>query len=287
MIRHIAILFAVFWSGSARADDPIRAAKVGDVYEITMVRKSEEQRGDQGSGSSFDRDTIIERVVAVRTDGLELEYDLPESAEPAERRSNWQLPAVVFKPNVGPLRLLNGPALEARVDAWLKAGRMTRENCGRWIFTWNAFRIECDPQSILGWVNRFDLRPAGLLEGAPYRDDRALEPMPWTRRDAAGGPVFALELKVDPETVRKSRAEADVVTGEIMREPTTFEAAMRKRQREAISGTISITIAADPQGNVRRRTTVVKTMIKAPDERAETETTTETVQRRRIAGPTG
>jgi hypothetical protein len=45
------------------------APQVGDTYEITL-----------SAGSSHDKDTIIERVIGLRADGVELEYDLPKAA---------------------------------------------------------------------------------------------------------------------------------------------------------------------------------------------------------------
>ena len=133
----------------ARAGALPLAPQVGDTYEITLTRDSAQQGSHGSSGSSHDKDTIIERVIGLRADGLELQYDLPSAATADERAGNWQFPARVFKPFGGPAQLLNGPELEARVDGWLKAAGWPRTVCGHWIFTWNAFRIECDPQSVL------------------------------------------------------------------------------------------------------------------------------------------
>jgi hypothetical protein len=112
----------------ARAGALPLAPQVGDTYEITQTRDS--ARGGSGSsGSSQDKDTIIERVTGLRADGLELLYDLPDAATADERAGNWQFPA--------------------RVDGWLKAAGWSRSVCGHWIFTWTAIRIECDPQSVI------------------------------------------------------------------------------------------------------------------------------------------
>src|SRR5690349_16872844 len=139
----------------ARAGAPPLAPQVGDTYEITMTRESAQQDSHGSSGSSHDKDTIIEQVIGLRADGLELEYDLPNTATADERARDWQLPARVFKPFGGPAQLLNGAELEARVEAWLKAAGWLRTVCGHWIFTWDAFRIECDPHSVLKIVESF------------------------------------------------------------------------------------------------------------------------------------
>jgi hypothetical protein len=87
------------------------APQVGDTYEITLTRDSAQLGSDRSAGSSHDKDTIIERVIGLRADGVELEYDLPKAATTEERAGNWQFPAQVFKPFDGPARLLNSPNL--------------------------------------------------------------------------------------------------------------------------------------------------------------------------------
>ena len=93
----------------ARAGALPPASQVGDTYEITLARDSAQQGSDRSSGSSRDKDTIIERVIGLRADGLELQYDLPDAVTADERARNWQFPARVFKPFGGPAQLLNGP----------------------------------------------------------------------------------------------------------------------------------------------------------------------------------
>jgi hypothetical protein len=68
-----------------------------------------------------------------------------------------------------------------------------------------------------------------------------------------------------------------------MNKPVTLDAALRERAGETISGTISVTFETDSAGNVRRRTKVTKLDIKGPDGQSETETVTETLERRLIS----
>jgi len=258
------------------------AARVGDTYEITLTRESSQQGNNRLSrGSSHDNDTIIERVTGIRANGLELEYDLPKTVPAAERANNWQFPARVFVPSRGSAQLLNGDELGARVDAWLKAAGWPRTVCGHWIFTWNAFPIECDPQSVLKTIQSFDLSPPDLRDGAIYQDAEARGPGMLARK--AAGPdseIFSAEMPVDTDAVRRDRAGADVVVGEIMNKPVTLDAALRERAGEIISGTISVTFETDAAGNVRRRTKVKKLDVKRPDGGSETRTDTETLERR-------
>ena len=256
----------------------------GDVYEITRNKDTSQSGADGMTGSSHDQDTIVERVVAVRPDGMELEYDLSSEATKDERQDTWQLPARVFKPLHGPMRLVDRATLESRVDPWLKRAKLTRAACGRWMFTWNAFRIECDPESALKMAEMFDLRTPELRDGADYEDPAARRPAPLARKAVrANGTVFEALMEIDPAAVRRERAEADVVVGEIMRKPKTLEAALAERARETVTGTMRVTIETDAAGNVWRRTRVTKFEIRDASGKSETHTATETVERRRMA----
>jgi hypothetical protein len=260
------------------------APQVGDTYEITLIKDSVQQGSNGSSGKSHDKDTIIEQVTRVRADGLELQYDLPNTTTADERTRIWQFPVRVFKPFGGPTQLLNGPELEARLEGWLKAASLSRTACGHWIFTWNAFRIECDPQSVIKAVQSYDLRSANLLEGGLYQDSEAGSSGKLARRaGGVDGETFAVEMPVDADAVRRTRAESDVVVGEIMKKPVSLEAALHERAAEIVSGTISVAFETDPAGNVRCRTKVTKLDIKRPDGRSETQTVTETLERRPIS----
>jgi len=268
----------------AHAGGSPQPPQVGDVYEITLIKDSVQQGGDGSSSSSHDKDTIIEQVIGVRADGLELLYDLPNSTTPDERARIWQYPARVFMPFDGRTRLLNGPELEVRLEGWLKAANLSRTACGHWIFTWNAFRIECDPQSVLGTVQSYDLRSTDLREGELYRDSEAGGFGKLTRKvGGSDGETFAVQMPVDAGAVRRARAESDVVVGEFMKKPTSLEAALSRRADEVVSGTISITFETDRAGNVRQRIKVTNLNIKLPDGRLETQTVTERLERRVVS----
>jgi hypothetical protein len=268
----------------ARAGALALAPQVGDTYEITLTKDSVQHGSNKSSGSSHDQDTIIERVIGLRAGGLELQYDLPDSVTSDDRARSWQFPAQVFKPFGGPGQLLNGPELETRVDSWLKAAGLPRTACGQWYFTWNAFRVECDPQSVLKTVQAFDLRSADVREGAAYQESDARGSGTLARK--AGGvdsAIFSVEMPVDPDAFRRARAESDVVVGEIMKKPVSLDVALSRRATEIISGTISIAFETDSVGQMRRRTKVTKLDIKGPDGPSETETVTETLERRFIS----
>jgi hypothetical protein len=187
--------------------------------------------------------------------------------------------AEVFKPFGGSAQLLKGSELEAGIDSWLKAVSLSRAACGHRVFTWNAFRIECDLQSVLKTIQSYDLRSVDLHEGAVYQDSEASSPGEFARK-AGGidGEIFAAEMPVDSDTVHRARAESDVVVGENMKKPVSFEAALHEHAAEIVSGTISVVFDTDPDGKVSRRTKETKLYIKRPDDRTETQSVTETLE---------
>ncbi len=161
---------------------------------------------------------------------------------------------------------------------------MPHTACGHWIFTWDAFRIECDPQSVIKTVESFDLRSADLREGASYQEPGARGPGILARKAAGSdSAIFTVEMPADPDAVRRARAESDAVAGEILKKPVTLDAALLERAKEAVSGTISVKFETDSTGNIRRRTTVTKLDIKGTDGQTETQTVTETLERRLIS----
>ena len=280
-MRTLASIFLL--AAAVQAEPPSAKHHVGDAFEITLTRVSEENGSNGSSGSSHDEDTVIERVIGVRPDGLELEYDLPPGIPKEERSSTWQFPARVFKPSSGPAQLLDRTEVEKRVRAWLEAAELPQSACGRLIFTWNAFRIECDPDAVLRTVGAFQL-PADVREGLPYRDPNARTPGTLVKTNAGpNGQTFRAKMDIDPEIVRRARAETDVGVGEILRKPITLEAALAKHSNEVISGTISADLDVDQIGDVWRQTTLMVIEIKKPDGESETVRNTTTLERHRVS----
>ncbi len=285
MMRLRAMLVPILCAPLAVLAQPAPStSRVGDVYEIVSIRDSFDDRGVEGSGSSHDQDTIVERVIAVTDAGLELEYDLPKTASKQERASNWEFPARVFKPVSGSMQMRNVAEREARLSAWLKAAKWPRTVCGKWIFTWNAFRIECDPQAVLKTIADLDLRSADLRESGLYHDRVAQAPAVLTiSTRSATSTILTASMLIDPEAIRRNRAENDVVLGQFTGKPVTLDMALRMRSAEKISGTIAMTVEADAAGSVRRRTKITTVRIAIPGKAAETNTTTETVDRRLVS----
>lgn len=280
MLFRITFSALLLLANTACSGSPGTAPTVGEEYEISKRYETSEQASDGSAGSSSGRQALLERVIGVREGGLELEFDLPKVATAEERARSWQFPVRVFRPTNGSMELLNRPELEARVEDWLKAAGWSHADCGRWIFTWNAFRIECDPESVIKVIEAFDLRSDGIREGASYQKVEARGPGTLTRESSGReGATFTVEMEIDPEFVRRARAESDVAVGEMMQEPVTLDAAFRDRAKEDVSGTILVTFNTDSAGKIRWRTEVTKIETKGPGGRSETQTVTETVER--------
>lgn len=283
-MRLWAMAATAFWGtpGTAEIAQDRTKPKVGDAYEITSSRKSAGQGPGASSSSTNDQDAIVERVVAVRENGVELAVDLAD-ASAGDRASQWQLPARFFRPFDGPPRLLNKAELERRVDPWLKSGGLTRTACGHLIFTWNAFRIECDPESATKVLAAFDLQPRDLRDGAPFVDPDAKETARLAR--TANGPTgatFAAEMTINPDAIRHEGARTDTELGELLRKPVLLDAALRARAEEAVIGSITVVFEADAAMQVRRRTRLVRYTVTEKGKASETRTITEILERRRL-----
>jgi hypothetical protein len=259
------------------------SSRAGETYEITQSYKTSEEASNGSSGSSNGSDTIRERIIAERNGGLEVEYDLPPQSTADDRARNWQLPAQVLKIPNRPMQLLNADQLESRLGDWLKAAKWDRSVCGRWIFTWNAFRIECDPHSIIERLDTMNLDAQDLHEGAPYEDPQAIGPAYLARNvSASNGTTFRATTSVDPEKVRRQRAANDVAVGEISQKPVSLESALRVRSKEQVSGSISVIWEIDDTGAARKRIKTTTVEIRRQDGIMEKRTATDIVERRRV-----
>ncbi len=251
------------------------AAAPGERYTVRMEYRNESQGNEGGSGSSSGHQSITVRVIAERDGGQELEYDLPEGASERKRLSQWQLPARIFVAADGKMTLLNPAELEVRRDRFLAAGKLTREACGKWNFTWNAFKIECDPQSALRTVEAFRLKPAGLADGAAFalvgaKGSTALS----CRAETGGGQTCSATLPIDAEAERRDAAEADVAIGQMTGKPVTLADATQARSAMQVHGTIETVLVLDAGGTVTKRTTITRVRINERDGTSETRTRT-------------
>lgn len=220
---------------------------------------------------------MVEEILAVRPDGIEIEYDLPDSASEDERTRIWQYPVRVFRPaDSGPMQLLNADELERRIEDWLTAANIPREACGSWYFTWNAFQIECDPQAVLEDLQGFDLRLTNLRAGEPFMAAGASEP--GILREISSdddGVVLTAEMPLDAEHAARKRAESAAIVAQMLGredvEPTTGP--------EGISGTISATLYVGPTGDMYRLVVNIEQLVAIPTGGEEISVATYTTER--------
>lgn len=288
-LRAVSIACGLMASATlAAADPPAAIPKRGDVYELRLAyATAEKSENDQGSSSSNGTTVLIERVIAISPDGAELEYDLPPDAKPEDRLRQWQFPARIFRPNSGSARLINQAALEARLGAWLATSKISRTACGRWVFTWNAFKIECDPISVLKTIASVDMGWDKRVEGALSSTHAAAGPAKLARTSGVAGSSLTADLALNVDHVRKERAEADVVVGEIMREPVKLEQAMQARAKEKISGSVSVVMSLDTADREIKRVTTTTMRRQEAEGQVFNATSTETLQKRLLTSVSG
>lgn len=284
-MRHQFIALALLCSAQFQAfaqNDAFQTRdQVGDAYEIRLESKSE-SAGDNGSGSSSSRSTMVERVLQVQADGVELEFDFPSGTPAEDRAREWRFPARVFKSTDGTLELLNVAELEARLDIWLESGGVDRVYCGKWLFTWTAVQINCDPYSVLDTLKAFDLRLGEIQEGKFLNEAATKAPAPLKIETGSEANTYVADFELDPDVLRRQLAETDVAVSEIMGEqPLTLAEALEAWSADAISGTLRTSIETDTEGLVVRRTQLSITEIKQADGSVDRTTVTETVSRRK------
>ena len=268
-----------------RAQESEPGSRVGDMYEIRWESEAEWSENSEfgSSGNSHSQNAYVERIISLSEAGVVLEFDLPPDTSEEDRARTWQVPVRVLRPPSGPLRLLNGTELEARVTRWLARAGWPREVCGRWMFTWTEIKIECDPQSVVETIIAVDLGSVELRDGATYRDPMGLAPM-ILRREAGSGGSAALvaEGAINPEMLRRQQAEADAALSDIMGDRAELRAFREARAPKQISGTVRIRFENEAAAGTLRRTRVIRLETERMDGSRENRTVTETVERRLV-----
>lgn len=283
----IAAVCLTVYAGCANAAPAFRE---GEVYEILTSYETSEEGSDGSTGTSSGYDTIVVKIVKVTNEGLELEYDLPVDYQdiPAEKKALareqfWQFPARIFEPTGGPKQLLNAAELERRLDIWLSKAKIERSLCGRWYFTWDAFKVECDPQSVLAQVETFDPTVRTIRDGIAYPDDAALEPIILKQNAAKTMPLsFSGSGPIDANKIRKAAAEQRVITSQILRNETTMEEALKQQANDKISGIVTVMIETDSDGEIIKKTHTRAVNTITPDNVSTKRIVTSVTERKKI-----
>jgi hypothetical protein len=279
-MRFTAVLavvsLAVFAAVGVSAQPAEAAFRAGDTFTVSLQVDSVSSTTGGSSGNSHDIWTLSERVVALRDDGAELEFNLPADASADDRRMAWQFPARIFQPSHGAAQLLNWNEAEPRLRGWL--GSHYPAVCGHWFFSWTAQKIDCTAESVIQSVAPY-VQPSGIVVGQIYREPNAIAEahlMP----DA--GHTLVARLNVDPGIVLRQRAERDVAVAEMTGRSVTLDDALRARSSERVSGTITVTFDFDDLGRITRRQRVTVTEVTTSDGSVEREESTEITRWNRL-----
>jgi hypothetical protein len=283
VFRFMALTFALS-ATTLHAEEAFGATEIGTRTEIRQTYETSSRRGGESSGSSSGHSSLVERVIAERDGGLELEFDLPSDTTKEDRTREWQFPARVFRAADGSLTLLDQSVLESRLAAWLTKAKIDRQACGTWYFTWNAFKIECDPNSVLEAIGGYDIRASNLVEGQLYGAKNATGKGPLKiMKSLLGEMSLGVSLQLDAEAFRRGQAESDVVVAHIAGDKMTLDEARQKHADDRINGTIDVQIDLDAESRmVLRRTTVTRIQVRSSGDGVEDQTSKVIVERRAI-----
>jgi len=287
-MRRFPVILALLLPQALAAQSPATPPppRAGEAHEIRLERVLAETATDGSETASNEQDKFVERVVAVREGGVELEFDHAPDVTADTRALIWQFPMRVLRPGGGgALQLLNGPEVEARLARWLAQSRWPRALCGRMVYSWSAFRSECEAQSAVRALTLIDLPTTALRDGALYGDPLAAAPAP-LRREALrpGGAAFTATLAIDAEAARRVQAEetmiSDALGGGTPEERAALQAERAATAPRRIDGTVRIRFETDAAGHVLRRIRVTELRTERMDGERTTRTVTETVERR-------
>ena len=208
-----------------------------------------------------------------------LQYDLPRDEEGKASSSFWYFPARVMEKPDGSLELIDKLLVEARIDLWLETHKISEKACGMWSHGGGfPFKVDCDPQSILGQIEAFDLRIPDLMAGADY--SHALGEAPGTLKALpAARSGYYVTFTVDQDKARAEEAANALILAQMLGEDLTRQQAEEDAEKIGFRGSIVIEFDLDAAGTVIRKTERTEIMVTRPDEEAETTTSLTTVTR--------
>lgn len=244
-MRHAIAIAALLTAAPAAAQE----------YVLALEYQTSTEGGQyDSSGSSSGRQAIAERVIAATPEGVEAEYTLPFDPEEIRGNERWMFPARIRIAADGGKTLLNPDELAARNAAWLAEAKWPREVCSRWLFTWTAVQIRCDPEAAVEAVESYGMRPGRIAEGVPFALKGALGPVVLTRAGEADGRIILTGSgPVDVAFLRESAAQTALVVAEITGKTLTLAEAQAQAAAITASGTVSVTFEVDAAGMVWKR----------------------------------
>lgn len=225
------------------------------VLSLEYETKSEGLVELASRSSSSGRQTLAERVITETQAGSEIEYSIPGPSDEIRGNAKWMFPVRVLVAPDGTKTILNQGDLSTRLDAWLSEAEWTREVCSRWLFTWTAIQVRCDPQAAIESVEAYGMRPGRVAEGEEITLVGVAGPVILEKAGTRDGhDLLVASGPIDPHFLREQEAQAALVIAEISGEDLTPEAAAAQIAGIDATGTVSVEFEIDDAGLVWRRT---------------------------------
>ena len=240
-----------------KPDMPWTSEVEDTVFEVRVAYENKSSGGNS-SGSSSGHNTLTERIINVSSKEIVVEYEsIPSPKRYVDEQPNlidWEFPATISLLASGEFILQNTEEIAARNAEWRQAAGFPDDACGLWYFTWNAFKVECNPDTVIQSLEAFVLFNDYMDENRKIEEPGTLEPSILTL--VASSPLtFQAKFDLDPEIIREERAQQDVIVAQMMqRETVTLEDALQERNSEQISGTLTTVWELDDLGRVVKRT---------------------------------
>lgn len=224
-----------------------QASKGPETFEIA-IRYETRSEGSGMSGSSRGGYLYREQIFASEGACRLRRFDVIDDPESPRPLALWEMPVEVRECEGQPAEIANREAMLERLNAFLSAAELPREACGRHYFTWNVFRIECDPDFALETVKRIDLGSLTIEDGAPFfvHDTGTRVKLKLVESRDQGLRRFIGSGAIDPKTLREQTAKTIMVVAEVSGEEVSHEGAMAQIAEHRFSGEVSVTIVEDP-----------------------------------------
>lgn len=236
----LSALLAITFHGSVMAAD-------SETYEIVVSYETQTE-GDTSSSSSRGRTGYSEQIISSNGDCTIKRFDLVDEDGRERPLAEWQWPVEVKRCGNGNRKILNLPAMEARLSRFLAAAEIPQAKCGSYYFTWNVFEVECDPQAVLSDIDAIDLGSLTLVEGAEYVRFDTPDSSTLKKVSADDGKTkLRAEFAIDPSKFREDTARTQVIVRELMGEAISYEKALAEAQALEVSGStvIEFEVASD------------------------------------------
>ena len=241
MISEIRLPLALICAAAIAG--PANASVEPEVFEIEVRYETSSQSDDGGSSSSSGGFSYREEAYAPEGKCRIRRFDLNDG--PRERPlAAWEMPVEVRDCRGQSLEITNREEMLARLDEFLTEANLSREACGTHYFTWNVFKIECDPDSVLDTISDINLGAIDLEDGSSL----LLPGMGTDVTLALEGNADSDELeftgsaRIDPEILRNQAAQTIMVVAELNREPISREEAFKELEAVSFSGEVSVTL---------------------------------------------